>query len=262
MSGSIKRLAWSCFVCYLLCFSVSSANEPEASEHGDVKRSAQAQVYYEQIQAVLAQKAFGEKKKVKQWRLKEQLEEENEEKNAFIKWLEELFKRDNNRDRSQDGMINVAKGIEVLIWALVIGLIVYLVVKYRTQIQALVTGLGAVPEGAELPSTMFGLDVKKTSMPDDVVGSAKAFWQSGEPRQAIALLLRASLIKLLHEHQCYFQDSDTEAECCVRIEKNVPQPLSQYMHLLVQVWQQLAYGHRVPTQDVFKSLCRQWQEVF
>lgn len=261
MTSDIKRLAWIVVVCCLIVVMPSYANTPEKQEETSIKRSVKGQAYYEQIQEVLAQQAFGEKKKVKRWRLKEQ-KDDKEQENAFLRWLNDFLKGLKGRDQKSDGSLSIAKGIEVVLWALVIGLILYLLIKYRTQIQAFVTGIGVVPDSPELPSTMFGLDVKKTSMPDDVVGSAKAFWQSGEQRQAIALLLRGSLIKLIHEHQCFFQDSDTEAECCARIEQHVPQALSQYMHLLVQVWQQLAYGHSVPSQAVFDSLCRQWQEVF
>lgn len=261
MISKRKWLAWMIVVCSLLVVLPSYANAPEKQKEASIKRSIKGQAYYEQIQEVLSQQAFGEKKKVKRWRLKEQ-KEDKEQENAFLKWLNDFLKGFKGRDKKSDGSLSIAKGIEVLLWALVIGLIFYLLIKYRTQIQAFVTGIGVAPDSPALPSTMFGLDVKKTSMPDDVVGSAKAFWQSGEHRQAIALLLRGSLIKLIHEHQCFFQDSDTEAECCERIEQHVPQTLSQYMHLLVQVWQQLAYGHRVPSQAVFDSLCRQWQEVF
>lgn len=263
MTRYIKYIAWIGLVCCLLSVSVSHAVEskPHNNDDASLKRSPTSQAYYNQIQAVLEQKAFGEKKKVKQWRLKDQKKEEKDKENKFLKWLSNLLDGvgDGDDDRS---VVQIASGVEVLLWSLLVGLMVYLLVKYRAQIKDFIGRVDGTADASPLPTTMFGLDVKKTSMPKDVVSSARAFWQAGEQRQAIALLLRASLIKLLHEHHCIFIDSDTEAECCTRIEKHVPQTMSQYMHLLVKVWQQLAYGHRVPSDNVFNILCRQWQEVF
>jgi len=253
MTHLFKRLAWAGVICFLLSFAVSATAETEDKVDADFTRSVEAQAYYDQIQAVLAQKKFGGKEKVKGWRLKNQ--DKKKKDSSRLKDLVRSF-------GVSDGFVYAVSGvIEVLLWTLVIGLIVYLLVKYRTQIKHLVNDLGA-PSTPELPATMFGLDVKKNSMPEDVVKSARVLWDADEHRQAVALLLRASLIKLLHEHHCFFLDSDTEAEYCERLEKQVPQKLSQYMHLLVQVWQQVAYAHRVPADGVFNSLCQQWQEVF
>lgn len=245
----------------LFMASVSVVAAPKEDAVAPPKRSKQSQAYYDQIQAVLAEKAFGEKEIVKRWRLKEQ-QEKDEEESAFAKWLRDVLNGWGDGDSKRDGAGAVAKGIEVLLWALVIGLIVYVLVKYRTQLTNLITGGFGKGEAPELPTTMFGLDVKKTSLPEDVVETAKTLWQTGQQRQAVAMLLRASLIKLLHEHQCVFQDSDTEMECCAQIAQQAPKKISDYMHALVQVWQQLAYGHKAPTEDVFNTLCQQWQEVF
>lgn len=252
------RFIWTALIGCLLSMSVSYA--ASAPDNGDAQpnRSVEGQAYYDQIQSVLSQKAFGEKEKVKRWRLKEQKDEEDID-HPFLEWLLDLLS--GSSDKGSSGTVSVAKGLEVVLWIVVVGLIVFLLLKYRTQLAALIEGIGQ-PEKPALPSTMFGLDVKKTSMPEDVISSAQALWQSGEQRQAIALLLRASLIKLLHDHQCVFYDSDTEAECCARIDKQVPATLSQYMRNLVQVWQEIAYGHRIPADAQFNTLCQQWQEVF
>jgi len=76
------------------------------------------------------------------------------------------------------------------------------------------------------------------------------------------VLLRSSLIKLLHEHSCRFFSSDTEAECCDRIDQQATQDVSSYMRILVAVWQRIAYAHIDPTEDKFEQLCVQWREVF
>lgn len=259
MIAIVKRIVWYCLLFCLISFSVNAKVETEDKAEAAVTRSAESQAYHDQIQAVLAQKTFGEKKKVKSWRLKDQ-KKKNQEKPELPKWLKDFFE---SLGASTGFVYGFARTIEILLWGILIAVVVYLLVKYRALILDYVSQIG-IRQSADssLPTTMFGLDVQKTSIPKDVISSAQALWQTGEHRQAIALLLRASLIKLLHEHHCFFLDSDTEAECCKRLDKQVNQRLSQYMRFLVKVWQQLAYAHRAPTDAVFRQLCLQWQEVF
>ena len=124
------------------------------------------------------------------------------------------------------------------------------------------SNIGAKEKHVELPTSLFGLDIQKDSIPDDVVAEAQKHWSSGDKRLASATLLRASLIKLLHEHDCRFFSSDTEAECADRIEQQARQDISGYMRKLVAVWQRVAYAHLDPSEDEFRQLCTQWSEVF
>jgi len=114
----------------------------------------------------------------------------------------------------------------------------------------------------DLPSNLFGLDVKKENIPVDVLQEARNLWSENKPREAVAVLLRSSLIKLLHEHNCRFFDSDTEAECCDRIDQQAPQKNGVYMRKLVSVWQAIAYAHSPPSESIFEQLCHEWAEVF
>lgn len=224
----------------------------------DIVRSVTAQRYYDRIQEVLEQEEFGKKKTVTGWRAKDR-EDKQQRLEKFPEWMISWFEF---LERNENRMLSVAKTLEFLLWALVIGLILFLLIKYRSQINTFVSNIRTESPRPDLPVTMFGLDVKKDSLPQDVVNVAKGYWRDGERRQGIALLLRASLIKLLHDYDCRFFDSDTESECCQRIDQQAPTAHSRFMRSLVGVWQQVAYAHRIPSDDVFNGLCRDWQEVF
>ncbi|PCJ31146.1 MAG: hypothetical protein COA90_06950 [Gammaproteobacteria bacterium] len=193
-------------------------------------------------------------------------EEDNDPK--WLKWLSDWLNglgddESYEDDGSSDTTLNISKGLEIIIWLFFIGLGVYLLVKYRSQLHDFIKGLKATNKPKEaLPATLFGLDVKKDSLPKDVVAMAQTAWRQGEQRQAIAVLLRASLIKLLHDHACHFTDSDTEAECCTRIDKQASATVATFMRALVVVWQQVAYAHKAPTEERFNELCQQWKQVF
>lgn len=235
----------------------------------EIIRSEKAQANYDQIKEVLDREEFGETEFEKAWRKIDTGDKENREDKlpdwviTFLEWLESKEtseKSDSNNDFSFTGLASI---VEVIFWVLAIGLVMFVLMKYHKEIRSLATLLGGRKKSVEsLPTTMFGLDIKKESLPDDIIGTARQHWSNGEVRPAIAILLRASLIKLLNEHDCRFYDSDTEAECCLRIDKYAPKPLSQFMRNLVSVWQQVAYAHRSPSQDKFDSLCSQWREIF
>ena len=134
--------------------------------------------------------------------------------------------------------------------------------KYREQIGSWASDIKNDEPEPELPTSLFGLNIQRDSVSDDVIAEARSYWQSGDLRLAIATLLRSSLIILLHEHECRFFSSDTEAECCDRIDEQVGSELSVFMRLLVSVWQKIAYAHIDPSEAQFEQLCERWQELF
>ena len=232
----------------------------------DIERSAVAQRHFDQIEEILDREEFGRTEYVKAWRLIGSEDKEARKEKfpewliKFLEWLEEG--ETSKKDNSSTSSFNWALILEVILWGLAIGLVLFILIKYREKISALNGLFRGSEREKQLPTTMFGLDIKKESLPDDIVVSAQQHWENKEPRLAIAMLLRASLINLLNDHDCRFYDSDTEAECCLRIDKQVEQSLSGYMHRLVSIWQQIAYAHRVPSNTEFERLCFQWNEVF
>jgi len=278
MTAKFFKLTLISLFCFCICIVSANANiETKSNEianinnennvSDDIVRSEKAQLHYDEIKEVLGREEFGKTKYKKAWRKIDTSDKETREDKfpewviKLLEWLEDLNPPD-NRD-GVDSLPTLASMIEVLFWLIAIGLVVFVLVKYHKEIKGLARMLGQSKTSSHsLPATMFGLDIKKESLPEDIIVTAKQYWGDGEVRSAIALLLRASLIKLLNEHECRFYDSDTEAECCLRIDKQAPKVLSDFMRNLVSVWQQVAYAHRSPTQDKFDNLCAQWQEVF
>lgn len=221
-------------------------------------RSERSKRYYAEIEKILAGAEFAQQEKVTRRRLKDVTDKETREE-KFPQWIIDFVKA---FEGAGDGLAMFATFLEILVWSLVIGAIVFVVAKYRSQLQTWVSTIGAGEIETELPISLFGLDIQKDSVPDDVVETAQGYWLNDEKRQAVAVLLRSSLIKLLHEHSCRFFSSDTEAECCDRINQQVTEPISVYMRKLVVVWQRTAYAHIDPSEGEFKQLCLQWSDVF
>ena len=202
----------------LVAMAVFSASMPLRAQQNikldddeTLPRSSLSEENYQMIEEILSSEDFSRKKTVKRWRFKyfDDEDEDDVYSQAEIDAAEAM-------ENQNPLLLGFASVLEVVLWALFAIVIVIVVLNYRRQIGDFFSELGRDEEVPELPTTMFGLDVKKTSMPTDVIQTAKQYWRDGEHRQAVAALLQASLIALLHEHGCRFIDSDTESECCER----------------------------------------------
>lgn len=216
------------------------------------------------IKEVLAGEDFHKMVEDKGWRLKGR--EDNVEgveplPDWFI-YLVELY------ESLQDSLgfladINLAQLLEILMWCFFLGLVGYLIYRYRSAIAGLLdidSSADQVEE--EVAQVLFGLDVRSESLPDDVPGEVLALWEQGKHREALGLLYRSSLSRLIHDHAMRFYDGHTEEECLVIVKRQAAPTLADYMQQLTRHWQRLAYAHREPEGDDVKALCEQWPGVF
>ena len=266
------------FVLWTCATEASFSEETETGSQTE-KISEQRQGYRDQIHAILEQDDFSNKKMVTLWRLKNKPEETDNE-DPELAWVLDVLKFFFGQD---DRVLNTSKVLEFLLWCLFIGLLVYLIIRYREHFVSFVKSIKISESEPDLPATMFGLELSEESLPSDVVAQAKQHWQAGELREAVGLLLRASLSKLMHEYDCRFEIGDTEEECFARIERhnfqvtggasadkddraviNAEQAKSLlvFMRQLTNVWQQLAYAHRAPAKRTFDTLCELWRVIF
>lgn len=246
--------------------SNSDATEPDYSsnfsldEGQKLPRSASSKQYLAEIEKVLSGDNFSQQKTVERWRVKQLGDDEKEaRREKYPEWMIKFIEAFEAGDSS---IIAISKGVELLLWTLLVGLIMFFFIRYREQLGGVIGSFKNKPETPDLPSYMFGLDIEQESLPEDVVEAARSSWATGQPREAIAVLLRASLLNLIVEHQCRFYDSDTESECCDRIDEQVPEAVSVYMRKLVSIWQSIAYAHITPNATSFDELCQQWRKVF
>lgn len=252
------RAGWLLGVWLCLASPVLAQDNLKLKEGEELPRAPIAEQSHESITEILASDDFSRTKKVTRWKKKDKPETKQADE-SYPDWMINFAEAMENAGDFFEGMALLFK---VLLWGLLAWIVVYLIRRYHGEVGRFIRSLNQGQAPRELPTTLFGLDVKKTSLPEDVVSSAKAQWALGDYRGAIAILLQASLIKLLHDHECTFFDSDTETECGQRIEAQSTPAMSQYMWSLIRTWQQVAYAHRVPSEVQFNQLCAGWQEVF
>ncbi|NVJ66510.1 MAG: DUF4129 domain-containing protein [Gammaproteobacteria bacterium] len=173
--------------------------------------------------------------------------------------------KDTEREEKSGSKDLFGKGLgEVLSWLFIIALIVFLLFKLPVIIEYFQAGSRTKNEklgNKKKPEQLFGLDLKQETLPDDIVQESIALWQAGKHREALGLLYRASLSKLIHEYHCDFEDGFTELEC-QKIVEQMQLPLAQYFAELTETWRLLAYGHKLPTEANFRALAEQWPNYF
>jgi hypothetical protein len=153
----------------------------------------------------------------------------------------------------------LAQIAEVLLWAGVIALILWLV--YRSR---LLEGVARLQRNRprERPREIMGLAVSEESLPANVVEAALALWREGAQRQALGLIYRAALGALIDRFHCELGAADTEGECLEKARAVLPDAGIGYLQKLTRAWQLAAYAHSLPDDSQFAELCHAWAPVF
>jgi len=132
---------------------------------------------------------------------------------------------------------------------LAIALVVYVVRRIHRRHD------GAGSLGFTLPTHVGDLDIRPESLPDDIGGTARALWDRGEHRAALALLYRGMLSRLAHVHEVPIRDSSTEGDCLSLASHHLTLTRHDYVRRLVQVWQRFVYGGEDVAAPAVYGLC-------
>lgn len=180
------------------------------------------------------------------------------------RWQLKDFDQQNEEDDDFDAFEGMAKFIAILLesilWVLlVIGLVLLYITREKWLL--LLRPDVEVEDEYEIPEVLFGMDVRKASLPDDILSSAKALWQAQKTRESLSLLYRAALIQLLDDN-VVLERSETEGDILKLSQKCIAEDKYQYLARLTTAWQLIAYAHRVPSDNDIVWLFDHWQGDF
>lgn len=173
-------------------------------------------------------------------------------------WLQALLDRLN-----RDTFKNAALGLEVLLWSLLAAGLALVVWRYREWLHTFVSrrGPAKAKTAKAAPAQLFGLALGSDTLPDDIASTAEQLWPT-HPREALGLLYRGLLNRLLHDFNLPLKSADTEGQVLERIHLLQQPQLLAFSDALTHHWQNLAYGHRLPPALVHQQLCRDWRALF
>ena len=190
----------------------------------------------------MRRKEFGELKEVRvpQWLLKDRKAKEG--KPLDLAWLGELL----------------APFFKGVVLAALFAVVAWLLWHFRDQLGALLRPR----RKAAVLDTLFGLDIRPESLPDDVGAAAWKLWTQGDARAALALLYRGSLASLVHAHGVSLHAGSTEGDALRLAAKALTGEGSAYFGALTLAWLRLAYRHEAPTAEAAWGLCEAWPRTF
>jgi hypothetical protein len=156
----------------------------------------------------------------------------------------------------------LADSIQWLIAALIAGLIIMLVIRYRHVLRALTTGEGKQNATQSKPNALFDLDISADSIPEDPAAAATALLQQGKTREAMSILYRSALYVLIHNQHLEIDDSFTEGQCLAQVRQNTSTATAEYFARLTGHWQRLAYAGLLLKEDELSQLVDDFTPVF
>lgn len=230
---------------------------PEASPEDDrlLKQPLTSQAARQQITALLDQPPFRNRETVTRWRFGEDDTEQAPD------WLQRLIESLLRTDGPGAGFDSLALVIEALLWCALFALIAFVLWRYRSWIALHVRRLPRPAKPHRMhPPQLFGLDLAPERLPDDVPGAVERLWNE-HPREALGLLYRALLSRLLHHHRIPLLAAHTEGEV-LALTRHEPPALQHYVETVTGHWLGIAYGHRLPPDETAAQLCQRWRELF
>ncbi|MBB2494670.1 DUF4129 domain-containing protein [Aquipseudomonas ullengensis] len=246
--------------------SVSSCPVPYDDPQGpDAERLQQqpltSKAAHDGIQKLLDQPPFENRETVTRWRFGDEKKAEEptkEDAKGLLELLETLFKLGEYWKK----LDVVALIFEVLLWAALACLVALLLWRYRDWLRTFASQLGLPQRRVrEMPSQLFGLELAPESLPDDIASEAERLWTE-QPREALGLLYRGLLSRLLHDYRLPLKNSHTEGEVLQLVQRLDQEELSRFSGILTRHWQNLAYGHRLPPEQLRRGLCEGWRRLF
>jgi hypothetical protein len=140
---------------------------------------------------------------------------------------------------------------------LLIGLIAWLLWKNRYAF--VFRGIGGKDEAlSPAARVVMGMEVSPETLPDDVPGAAWALWRQGRRQEAMALLYRGAISRVIELGRVEILESDTEGDCVRRVDQAGPAAHPEYFRGITGVWIALAYAGHSPEDREVEALCRQW----
>ncbi len=149
----------------------------------------------------------------------------------------------------------------ILFWviaiAVVAGLIYLLVVNRHLFRRPLAQTRAAEP--FQGPRIIMGMDIGRDSLPADIIAAARALWTQGKSRDALSLLYRGALSRLVEQLRLPIRDSDTEDDCLLHVARSGGATgVIDYFRQLTLIWMRAAYAGLDAVESEFEKLCQDW----
>lgn len=160
-----------------------------------------------------------------------------------------------NWDGPGEWLVFLMQGIGWLLLGAFIAFLVWMIWRHRHVFRGRGIALSKpVPAAARV---VMGLDVAPETLPKDIPAAAMELWRVGRRQEAMSLLYRGAISRLIESGGVEIAESDTETDCLRRVEAEAAAHAG-YFGGLTEAWMMLAYGRRAPQDERMQELCARW----
>lgn len=175
----------------------------------------------------------------------------------FLEWFFGLFDGGRGGSASMDVAAILGWTLVVSVAAILLGWIGWLIWANRHAFLNRMSG-GGISSGAPTARVVMGMEVTPESLPDDIPAAAWELWKQGRHQEALGLLYRGTISRVIEISRVEIQESDTEGDCVKRVEAAGTPAHPEYFRGLTSAWTQLAYARLRPADREVESLCQRW----
>jgi bacterioferritin (cytochrome b1) len=216
--------------------------------------NAEQQDSKQQAVELLASDTFMPMELREERRLKEQFRDDDGDS-----WWRDLLQRliDGQRDNERGDPLALPEGlIHAIGWTLLVALLAVIA-------WALLRRLPGSPlrrSPTAMPVQVAGLDTRAENLPADLAGALDDALRQGRVREALALLLRDTLVTFFRRHPTPLTPGATEQDCLRAYRQLLGDtPAVVYLERLTEAWTRTAWAHRPTTPEQVQALYDQWR---
>jgi hypothetical protein len=176
------------------------------------------------------------------------------ESKISLSWLERLLR-----------MFHFGRAGEWLGWvlmvsavALLVGLIAWLVWINRHAFMRHGIGGGGDAPAPQRARVVMGMEISPETLPADVPGAALALWRRAMFQDALGLLYRGAISRVMEMGHVEIKESDTEGDCVRRVKQAGDAAHPAYFQEISGAWMRIAYAGIRPLDEEVELLCHQW----
>ena len=239
--GKAAAILRPCAIVLLALPAAMSVIPVVASTASTQQAAIDRQAITSALETVRADPQLNAERTVKTLRWRNAREQARTERIGWLAWIAGFFAW-------------LGQSARYLVWVAA-AILAVLAARYvlETAIRARVEREGDEPLVA--PTHVRDLDIRPASLPPDIGAAARALWDAGQQRAALALLYRGLLSRLAHVHSVPIRDSTTEGDCLALAAEHLATPRQDYVSRLVRMWQHAVYGHEEVSAVAIHDLC-------
>jgi len=154
----------------------------------------------------------------------------------------------------------IVKLVQGFIW-LAIFTLFWLLIRYRHRWQQVPqTQTLQLPDN--VPTSVFGLDIKRETLPENIANQAQQLWRVNQHYDAVSLLYRGALSVIFYANRFTLTKGATENDCVRLVKTFENDERAQCFSQLTELWLLAAYAKRLPSSADFNKVCQNWIYAF